>query len=111
MMLQRCQNPAEKGKRWELLPGAEIPLQGSTGERSLQRGSVLQARISAQAVQALANPEVPAGPFLALKLAGLSALLDWACWGIKPLPPASWERLQTARILKDHWSITHSVNK
>lgn len=52
------------------------------GKISYQRGLVLLARVSGQPViQAPAYLEVPEGLFMGLKLTGVYALLDWACWG------------------------------
>lgn len=52
------------------------------GKISYQKGLVLLARVSDQLViQAPAYPEVPEGLFMGLKLTGVYALLDWACWG------------------------------
>lgn len=86
------------------------------GKISYQRGLVLLARVSGQPViQAPAYLEVPEGLFMGLKLTGVYALLDWACWGgLHPPPTCQQGRApaflqsnsQTPRILKHHWCIT-----
>lgn len=88
----------------------------SLGKISYQRGLVLLARVSGQPViQAPAYLEVPEGLFMGLKLTGVYALLDWACWGgLHPPPTCQQGRApaflqsngQTPGILKHHWSIT-----
>lgn len=63
---------------------------GTWGEISYQKGLMLLAYVSDQAViQALAYLEVP-GLFMGLKLTRVYALLDW---DYSSLPPASRERL------------------
>lgn len=119
--MQGCRNDATgmlKSSRERKRDGNPSQEQRSPCEAVQHRGNELPEGLRAPSkdlspgsCSSTAYPEVPAGPFWGLQLTGLSALLDWACWGIKPLPPASQEGLRTARILKDHWSITHSVNK
>lgn len=106
--------PSRERKEMGIPARSKDPLarQCSFGKRSFQRGSELRARISAQALaQAPAYPEVPAGPFLGLQLTGFSVHWTGLAGGLNPSHLPSREGLQAARILEDHWSITHSVNK
>lgn len=78
----KCQQRKERGRIPRKKQRSPCKAAQHSVKISYQRGLVLLARVSDQPViQAPAYPEVPEGRFMGLKLTGVYALLDWACWG------------------------------
>ena len=77
---------------------------GTPGKRSYQSGLVLLARVSGQPIiQAPAYLEVPEGLCMGLKLTGVYALADWACWG-RLHPPPTCQQGRAPAFLQKQWS-------